>query len=258
MPFKTLTQEVRSLGLLVGRLCSEGNNTTFINHLVAFIVYDFAPARYFQKLAFRPVPPASARCPSAAGDGWVSSPKATCTLGPGTKYVLPPSASRRWLVSYFVLLGWAWWWWWLEGERSHSNLKTAPYIHDDTLPPRAAGREQSHKSTHLGLTVGDPVMHHVYGLTNTGVGFSCPCYALINTHAHASRKATWWMCACSRGCLRGAAADRCRCSLWKTLLTNGVSAIHQTDYQPSSSSPQPSHVCPRAPNSCPKIEFTEQ
>lgn len=37
--------------------------------------------------------------------------------------------------------------------------------------------------TQLGLTFGGPVMHHVYSLTYTGVGFSCPCYALINTHA---------------------------------------------------------------------------
>lgn len=103
--------------------------------------------------------------------------------------------------------------------------------------------------THLGLTVWGTVMHHVYGLTYTGVGFSCPCYTLINTHARTrgrpgrrSRKASWWMCACSRGCLRCMAADRCWRSLQKTLLTNGVSAIHQADYQPSSS-PQPSHVC---------------
>lgn len=88
-----------------------------------------------------------------------------------------------------------------------------------------------------------------------GWAFPCSCYAPINTHArtHVSRKVTWWMCACSRGCLRGAAADRCRRSLWKTLLTNGVSAIHQADYQPSSSTPQPSHVCPPTPNSSPKI-----
>lgn len=115
--------------------------------------------------------------------------------------------------------------------------------------------EPESQITHLGLTLRGSVMHHVYGLTYTRVGFCRPCFALINTHTRASRKASWWMCACSRGCLHGAAADRCRPSLWKTLLTNGVSAIHQAHHQllSSSSSAQPFNVDPPAHNFSPKM-----
>lgn len=147
VPFKMLTRAVNcgrtahSWGLLVRRLCSQRNNTTCINHPSAFIVYDseahpLGTSRNQRSALSLPSPLAAHQ---RLVDGWASTPKATCTLGPATKCALPTLPSRRWLASHFVLLGQTRWWC---GEGSRSELKTAPYIHDDTY----SWENRSHKS----------------------------------------------------------------------------------------------------------------
>lgn len=257
-----------SSGLLVGCLCSERNNTTFINHVSPFIVYDSKPhprgtSRNQRSALSLPSPLATHQ--RLVMDGSTAR-RPPVPLGLAPHNVCPrwlhPNGSQQRVASHFVLLGC-----WEEtvaivvvvGRGPTQSWKLSlTYM---TTRCHVQTGEPVPQITHLGLTVWGKVMHHVYGLTYTGVGFSCPCYTLINTHARTHTRAGAQEGAVVKrpdGC---APAAEVVCAVWP--LTDVGAAFRKhcslTECQPSikqitkpSSSPQPSHVCLPTPNSTPK------
>lgn len=230
-----------SLGLLVGCLCFECRSTTFINHVSTFIVYDSKPHPHGTSQNQHSVLSLSSalviRQRLVMDGSTARRPPVPFGLAPNNLSTL---ASPEWLTAKSRLtlcpsgmLGGD------SGDSSggggregfHSKLKTMPYIHDDTLP-RATGRATAtnHTSWSDSLRHGDAscLWSHIH----RGLLFLPVLHTYKHTHmcgrpVRRSRKLSWWMCACSWGCLRCMAADRCWRNLQKTLLTNRVSAIHQ-------------------------------